>query len=215
MSWDPARSASDRARGHGSGSPMAGPRPAPQLARLYQLLVVMPAIGWLAITAILDPSVFLHPTGETSAGILVFWAASIALVDLLPVPAAGNLQFSLSFPLQLAVALLYPPAIAAAVTLVGSSDNRELKRELPPLQALFIRSQVAVSVGAESLVFHSLGDLQSPWYRIGVAVVLGVVVGSVTNALLVAWYTWLSAGVRTVATLRQMHVGVFGEFLVS
>ena len=215
MSWDPARSTSDRARVRGSTSPLAGPRPAPRLARLYQLAVVTPAIGWLTVTAILDPNAFLHPTGGTTPAILVFWAASIALIDLLPVPASGNLQFSLSFPLQLAVALLYSPGIAAAVTLVGSSDNRELKGELPPLQALFIRSQVAVSVGAESFVFHSLGDLHSPWYRIGVAVVLGVVVGYATNALLVAWYTRLRAGVRTVATLRQMHVGVLGEFLVS
>src|SRR5207237_9730282 len=83
-----------------------------------------------------------------------FWAASIALVDLLPVPASGNLQFSLTFPLQLAVALLYPPMVAAAVTLVGSSDNRELKGELPPLQALFIRAQVAVPVCAAGAVFR-------------------------------------------------------------
>src|ERR1041385_9042410 len=81
MSWDPARSAPDRARGRGSASPVPGLRPAPRLARLYQLAVAVPAVGWLAITAILDPNAFLHPASGTTPAILVFWAASIALVD--------------------------------------------------------------------------------------------------------------------------------------
>src|SRR5438034_9824787 len=116
-------------------------KPASRLVSVgFQLLIIVPTLGWMAAEGIADPHSFAHP------GVLLFWALSIALIDLLPVPADGNLHFSLSFPLQLAVALLYPaPAVAAAVTFVGSSDIRELKGKLPPLKALFIRSQIALT----------------------------------------------------------------------
>ena len=36
------------------------------------------------------------------------------VVDLMPVPMAMSFDFSLSFPLELSVALLYPPPVAAS-----------------------------------------------------------------------------------------------------
>ncbi len=171
--------------------------------------MVIPALGLVAYQAIRDPGSFAKP-------MLLFWALSIAVIDLLPVPAGGELQFSLSFPLQLAVALLYPgPGVALAVTFAGSTDVRELKRELPVLKALFIRGQIALSVGAESFLFHTISTLHSPWYRVGAGVLAATVVGYSMNVVLVAVYTRLASGTPIPGVLRQMHVGIFGEFLLS
>ena len=73
--------------------------------------------------------------------------AAIATVDLLPVPTTvSSVAFSLSFPLELSVALLYPTPVAALIAFCGSSDPRELRRELPIMKALSIRAQIAVTV---------------------------------------------------------------------
>ena len=58
---------------------------------------------------------------------------AIATVDLMPVPAWGGLHLSLTFPIRLSLAILYPPAAAGVVALVGSFDPRELRKEIGPL----------------------------------------------------------------------------------
>lgn len=176
--------------------------------RMYELAVAVPLLGWLTVELTLDPGRFEDP-------MLLLWVAAIAVVDLLPVPTSVNLEFSLSFPLQLAVALIYPPPVAAAVTFLGTSDMREIRRELPLAKALFIRAQMAASVIGESALFHALAQLDSPWYRIGPTVLLATVVGYSINTLLVAWYFHLESREPLLGILREMHIGVFGEFVFS
>ena len=72
------------------------------------------------------------------------WIAAIATVDLMPVPTTvSSVAFSLSFPIELSVALIYPSPVAALIALIGASDPRELRREMPFLEGLFIRAQIA------------------------------------------------------------------------
>ena len=175
--------------------------------RVYEFAVFVPLLCWLAVE--------MTRSGDLDDPMLLLWIVGIALVDLLPVPTSVNLEFSLSFPLELAVALIYTPPVAAAVTFLGTSDIREIRRELPLAKGLFIRAQVAVSVIAESALFHALAGLHSPWYRIGPAVLLATVVGYSINTLLVAWYFHLETGEPPVKILRAMHIGVFGEFVFS
>jgi hypothetical protein len=54
--------------------------------------------------------------------------------------------FSLSFPLELSAALLFPTPTAAAIAFLGSADAREFRGEVPPLKAVFVRSQIALCV---------------------------------------------------------------------
>src|SRR5262245_1190051 len=147
---------------------------------------------------------------------LIVWIVAIAVVDLMPVPTSVELNFSLSFPLQLAVALIYPPPVAAAIALLGTSDKRELTRDLPLAKSLFIRGQIAVSVLVEGFVFHRVaGSLDAPWTLLAIGVVLATILGYAVNALLVAWYFHLESGTPLARILKEMHVGVFGEFLIS
>src|SRR5207245_716132 len=77
-----------------------------------------------------------------------------------------GVTLSLSFPILLAVMILYPPFVAATVALIGNFDRREFQKGFSRLSALFNRSQIAVSVMVGSAVFHSLATQTSPWYSL-------------------------------------------------
>jgi diguanylate cyclase (GGDEF)-like protein len=182
---------------------------------LYKLATIVPLLAFVAIEAHRHPGEFLG--GRFAGPLLLEWVVAIAVVDLLPIPSAVGFPFSLSFPLQLSVALIYPTPVAAAVAFVGASDWRELRREIPLSQSIWNRAQLAWSVVAESLLFDRLASLRptSPWWQLGSAVLIAAIVGYSINAVLCAWYLHLRSGESTIEILRDMHVGVFGEFVVS
>jgi diguanylate cyclase (GGDEF)-like protein len=182
---------------------------------LYQLATVVPLLLFVVIAARLHPGQFL--SAEYAGPFLLVWVVAIAVVDLLPIPTSIGMPFSLSFPLQLSVALIYPAPVAGAIAFLGASDWREFRREIPVMQGLWNRGQLAWSVILESLLFHEIASLQplSDWWRLGPAVLLAAIVGYSVNVVLVAWYQHVRSGERPISILREMHVGVFGEFVVS
>jgi diguanylate cyclase (GGDEF)-like protein len=187
----------------------AGKRPRRRLAtRVYEYSVAIPVIAWIIAHAIGSPHEFLDP-------MLLMWAASIGAVDLMPVPASIDLKFSLSFPLQLAAALIYPVPVAATVAFLGTSDMREVRREIPIGKALFNRAQIAASVAVESAVFHAWATLHSHWWDLFPSVLVATVVGYLLNVTVVAWVFHLESREPVTRVLRQMHVGIFGEFVLS
>jgi len=186
-----------------------GDRPARTASiRIYELAVILPLLAWLTWAFLRSPAQISHP-------LLLEWVVAIAIVDLLPIPTTVGLPFSLSFPLQLSVALIYPAPVAGALALLGSSDWREFRREIPFAQGVWNRCQIAWSVVIESLIFHQLASLKSPWYRMGLAVLLCAVIGYSVNTVLVAWHFHMRSKEPTLRILKEMHVGVFGEFVLS
>jgi len=178
--------------------------------RLYELVVFLPMFVWIVGELVRNPHAF-------SDQHLLAWIVAIAAVDLLPVPTSSQQSFSLSFPLELAVAIIYIPPVAAAVALLGSSDTREFHRDVPFTRALFNRAQVALAVVAESVMYHSVLNLSAsqPWYLLGLAVLIAAVAGYGVNTMLVAVHVHLKTEEPLVQILREMHVGVFGEFVLS
>jgi diguanylate cyclase (GGDEF)-like protein len=178
-------------------------------------IIVLESTIVIPLVALLSYLMYRN-TGEFLDWRILVWAAAIAVVDLLPVRASGEIAFSLSFPIELSAALLYQPGVAALIAFLGAVDERELRRELPLLKAIYIRGQIAFSVAAESLVFHSIAhNLDSEWYVLGPAVLLAAAAGYLLNVFVVATYAHLQTGEPTMAILREMHVGVFGEFVIS
>ena len=174
----------------------------------YEFGLVLPLLVWFAFEFVRYPSYASDP-------LLLEWVVAIAIVDLLPVPTTVGMPFSLSFPLQLSVALIYPPAVAGAIVFLGSTDKRELRFAVPPGKALWNRAQIAVSVVLEGWIFHHLGSLGSPWYVLGPAVLLAGILGYAANAVLVAVYMHIQDRTPVFGLLREMHVGLFGEFILS
>jgi diguanylate cyclase (GGDEF)-like protein len=177
----------------------------------YELIVSVPLVAWIVFQAASHPQDFANP-------MLLVWAAGIAVVDLMPLPLTSNLHFSVSFPLQLAVALLYPPHVAGAVALLGTSDPRELRLEIAPLKSLFIRSQIALSVVAEAAVFHSFTSITSAhpeWYLVAIGVVEATLLGYAVNVLLVAGYIGIARAGSIHRVVSEMHEGILGELVLS
>jgi diguanylate cyclase (GGDEF)-like protein len=189
-------------------APRAPKERRPRKLRAYEAAVSFPLIAWLVAEALRNPNDYASPS-------LLLWAVGIAIVDLMPLPLTANMHFSVSFPLQLAVALLYPPYVAGAVALIGTSDPREFRLDLPPLKALFIRSQIAVSVVAEATVFHSIASVHSDWKMLALGVVIATAVGYCVNVLLVAGYSSISRGVPPHRVVAEMHEGILGELVLS
>jgi diguanylate cyclase (GGDEF)-like protein len=174
-----------------------------------EALIAVPLLAWLWLAFQLDPDSFLDWR-------ILIWMAVIAAVDLVPLQADSGLSFSLSFPIELSAALLYPPPVAALITLLGAADDRELRLELPPLKALYGRSQIAWSVALESLVFHQIASLEtSSWFTLGAAVLAASVAGYVVNVVIVALYAHLQTSRTIDKIVREMHLGMFGEFVIS
>jgi len=191
--------------------PEASP-PAPEAdnwrSTLFLLAVVVPVLVYLAVTL---PS---YKDDLFQVSVLLF-ILTVAVVDLIPVPAWGGMQLSLSFPILLGVAIVYPPPVAATIALLGSFDPRELRLEMPPLRAVFNRAQMALSTLAGSALFHLVADADSPVGRLVLGVVIAAIAAYLVNALCVATHQALFRGIGVGQVLRKMHGAAPYEFLLS
>jgi diguanylate cyclase (GGDEF)-like protein len=177
--------------------------------RLFEMALILPMFAYIGHSVYSGSEQFADP-------LIVIWIIAIAAVDLLPVPTTvSTVVFSLSFPLELSVALLYPTPVAALIAFAGSADRDEFRREVPISTALWIRAQIAAAVIAESMIFKQIATLDSEWWRLGLAVMLAAVAGYVVNVMFVSLYNYLNLGVRPSQTLRDIHSGLFGEFVLS
>jgi signal transduction histidine kinase len=153
----------------------------------------------------------------------LLWSVLIAGIESLPVPAWRGLTFSVGFPVLVAVAILYPVGAAGAITFLGALDPREFKRQVSIGVALYNRSQVALSVMAASVVFHSfvppglhhthLPDY-SAWLLIAAAS-LAALADYVVNTSLVTLYMSTKLAISPLAMFRQLTIGSLREFLIS
>jgi signal transduction histidine kinase len=183
------------------------PRTRPSV-RVFEAAVAVPVVAALAW------NVAHHPSSGPAAEV-VLWIALVAIVDLLPIPAWGGLVVSLSFPILVAASFVYPPAIAGTIALLGSSDIRELRRELRPLKALFIRAQMALAVILGSTLFHAIASMRSAVPLLVLAATVATIACYVMNATLVAAYTALDTRIGIGTILVEMHGTRPLEFLVS
>lgn len=173
-----------------------------------QIAVIVPT---LAIAGFL---LWRDPSGLDKN--LAIWIVTVALVEILPVPAWHGLQVGVGFPLLMAVAFVYAPPAAALAAFLGASDPREFRREVGPLRAVFNRSQVALSVLVASAVFHAIADLGvSPVaVQVGAALLAGVI-DYVLNSSIVTMAVSLDSGMPPVQVLKELRIGRLSEFLVS
>ena len=115
-------------------------------ASLFAVSIVFPTLGVLGY-------LLAHEAQPDYLEVLP-WAILIAAVELLPVATWSGVQVSVSYPIIMAVAFTFDPAVAALVGLVSAFDPREFKGQVTLLRALFNRCQVCLAVLAASAVFH-------------------------------------------------------------
>lgn len=86
----------------------------------------------------------------------LFWIALLVGAELLPVSLGFHTRVTMSFPITIALAALFDPAVAMTMTALGAFDVRELRREIPLWRALFNRSQLVLAVGAAAVTIDVL-----------------------------------------------------------
>ncbi len=174
---------------------------------LIQVAVVVPVVAVLAY------SIPGHRSDLTPS--IAFFVVAVAVIDLIPVPGWGGLQLSLSFPVLLGVAILYPPPIAAGVAFMGSFDPRELHRGVSLLKAAWNRSQMALSILVGGAIYHRLAEPDSPWTHMLPVTLLATVVAYAINTLCVAVQTAVHRRLSVWSVLVKMHGRAPVEFLLS
>lgn len=177
----------------------------------FEVAVIVPAIGvvafgLLAIQRIQEPRLLLN---------VIFWIAIIGVVELLPVPAWKSLQLSIGGPLFMAAAFIYSAPISAVIAFLGSSDPREIRREVTPFHAVFNRSQICLSTYVASLTFHALAPPAFSWPRLIPLALLAVLADYFVNAALVSIDASLMHDIPIKAALAKLRIGNPTEFLVS
>lgn len=179
---------------------------------LFEATVVGPTLAILAAGLLRDNAAPV----VNDWGALLAWVVIIGLIELIPVPMWRGTIISMGFPLLMVVAFLYDPAAAAAAAFLAASDPRELKGEVGVLRALFNRSQVALAVGAASVIFHSLAtiDVTNPLRILGAAG-LAAVADYLVNATLVAIGASILYRMHPFRVIRQLRVGRLSEFVFS
>ena len=158
-----------------------------------------------------------HRSGVlTSLSQLLPWLAVVLIADLLPVPIWGSVELMMSFPVLLASAIVFPPYIAGTISLLGTLDLREFRREIGPLRDLYNRSNVAASVFAASWVFHQFGVGILEWPEVLGAGLVALVADMIVNFTLVILGAHLLTGLSASRLLRNVYGGSHPEvFLVG
>jgi diguanylate cyclase (GGDEF)-like protein/PAS domain S-box-containing protein len=172
-----------------------------------QLAVAVPATAWIALELARAPGA-LRPE-------ILLLVLLIAAVDLLPVPTTAGLDFTVSFPLMLASAILFPPAVAGLIALLGSFDVRELRGQVPPVRAWFNRAQMALAVLLAGTWFHAVATAQSSLWLQVPAMVVGATIAYSVNTGMIAMMVTVASHTTWLAVLRRMHGQAPWEFVAS
>jgi signal transduction histidine kinase len=81
-----------------------------------------------------------------------FWICLLVAAEALPVTLGFQAQVSMSFPIALAVALLFEPVAAMLMVGLGHFDEREFRREISLSQAVYNRAQLMLAAATASFI---------------------------------------------------------------
>lgn len=178
-------------------------------ARHFAWLSAAGAIAALTWAWLADP--FIPPLS-----VFLFWMALLVGAELLPVSLGFQTQVTMSFPITIAVAVLFEPAIAMTMAGLGAFDPREFKGEIPVWRAAFNRSQLVLAVGAASLLVHEVHNGSPFTFPMGVVVLsAAVVLHFVINLGLVAIMVNRDRGVPLIEALRTLPPKPLAGFFVT
>ena len=130
---------------------------------------------------------------------LVIWVILSAVANTLPIPAAKTISLSMSSPVNVAIAYLFPVPAAVAIVFIASTSEWELKRDTTVPHALFNRTQLALATGLASAAFH----LQIDWIPSVVTAALAVLAYQ-SNLFFVALAETTLRGTSLKATIQRL-----------
>lgn len=184
-----------------SGGPAVGRAPGHRDRPAFSVYFGVMAIAVAAVVAAALPS---SPWSAATAGLVLVlsWCAFCAAANVLPVPAIRHVSLSMGAPVNVAIASLFPPGLAALMVFVSSVSEWEIKRETTVAHAVFNRLQLAAAAALASWVFadHRTTDGVPPV----LVIVAGVVVYQASNWLFVGVAELTARGVPVRRVLQGL-----------
>lgn len=141
---------------------------------------------------------------------VVFWMIACASSNLLPAPVTTDVEVTMSGPVNIAIAFLFAPPIAAAIVGFGSLTDWELRGETTLLRSVFNRSQLALAAAGASVFLHP--SPPTAWRMAG-----GILTYNFLNLLFVMEAEHLARGGRLWALLHRIVTPLpsfIGSYLV-
>lgn len=180
-----------RGGGEADGRPPARDRP----AFFVYFGGMAAALGTVVATGLAE-----RPWVEPGLGLVAAWAVFCAAANVLPVPAIRHVSLSMGAPVNVAIASLFSPGLAAAVVFVASVSEWEVKRDTTVSHALFNRTQLALATAVAAVLFEGHRGEVPP-----APLVVGAVVAyQACNWLFVAVAEWSARGVPLLRVLRGL-----------
>jgi signal transduction histidine kinase len=171
---------------------------------------------FLAVITIVVAGILWGDWDKVGLPRLVFWLIACASSNLLPAPVTQNVQLTMSSPVNLAIAFLFPCPVATAMVAAASVTDWELSGGTTVLRAAFNRGQLALSTAVASAVFawggRPQGKVPSLW-----AIVTAVVAYHVANQTFVALAERFARGVpprEAFGRILQPLPSFLGSYLV-
>lgn len=175
--------------------------------RLFALVLAACAVGVI----LANGDSLLSFSSENWEG-MVLWGTILLVVNFFPIHVE-EMTLTMDMPILLAIAILYPPEVAASVALLSGLDPREFSGRVNPTRATYNRAQIAISVFFAGVAFRLVASELDPWSVAIGGAAASLVTFHVANVLLVSWFTVLRAKRSMRRVLGQMIVGDWREFL--
>ena len=142
---------------------------------------------------------------------LLLWLSLLALSELLPITLGLGSEVTMSVPIHLAMALIFPPWVAILITGLAAIDIREFKKEITFERAAYNRVQIMLAVGSAAAVFaiHPGNDFSVLPITLAAFMLLAVNLG------LVAIGVATEEGVPLREVLNDLLPSPISGFLVS
>lgn len=121
----------------------------------------------------------------------------------------------MSFPITVAVAVLFDPAVAMTIAAVGAFDGRELKGEIPVWLSVFNRSQLVLAVGSASAIIGAYPGDSFTFPGGAIVILIAVVIHVAVNLGLVTLMLSRYRGVSLRSAIDSLLPKPVVGFLVS
>ncbi|HEX7114773.1 MAG TPA: hypothetical protein VF193_06545, partial [Steroidobacter sp.] len=124
--------------------------------RVRRLILITTAAAVVSIAA----AYLLYPIGPALGGMvgLIFWTVATLLASALPVQLPRGTVVSVAAAPMIAVFVLGGPLAAAVVALIGTTDSREVKGEVPWYGTLFNHASAVIAVVLGGVAFDSFSS---------------------------------------------------------
>jgi putative nucleotidyltransferase with HDIG domain len=180
-------------------------------ASVPRLILITVAAAMVAIAA----ATLLFPIRPQIGGLLgiAFWTGLTLVASAMPVRLPRGIVASVSAAPMLAVIVLGGPVAAAIVTAIGTTDSRELRRQIPWYGTVYNHAVGTLSVVLAGAVFElfvrAQPTLTGTWQFVGLLVASGVF-------YLLNWtLAGVAVSVRTGSALRTIWFQDFSGVAVS